>query len=158
MRPLAAIVFISTGLFFLYFGGRSAYIGIASLYWATVEGRVLSSSVKSEAGKRGGLVYSAEVNYAYAVNDKSFTSQRIRFGNINTGNPMYPTHLVDKYPASSSVTVYYSASDPSVAVLEPGIQTAAWVVLGIGALFGGVGVAAIFLPANRYERRRRRMA
>jgi hypothetical protein len=157
MRPLAAIVFISAGLFFLYFGGRTTFNGVASSYWPTVEGRMLSSTVKSEVGKKGGLVYRAEVNYAYTVNGGSFTSGRIRFGRINTGNPILPTQLVEKYPAGSSVTVYYSDSDPSVAVLEPGIQSAGLIVLGIGVLFVGVGVAAIFLPANRYERRRRRM-
>lgn len=155
MKPLAAILFISVGLFLLYHGCRAAYIGATSSYWPTVEGRVLSSKVKSEGGKNGGTVYSAEVNYSYAVNGVSFTSGRVRFGSINTGNRVFPAQLVEKYPAGSSVTVYYSASDPSMAVLEPGVQTAGLLVSGIGLLFGGVGVAAIFLPTSRYERRRR---
>lgn len=157
MKPFAAILFISVGLFLLYHGGRSAFKGVTSSYWPTVEGRVLSSRVKSEAGKNGGVVYSAEVNYSYAVNGVSSTSGRVRFGSINTGNRIYPTQLVEKYPAGSSVTVYYSTSDPSVTVLEPGIQSASVLVLGIGLLFGGVGVAAIFLPTSRHLRRRREL-
>lgn len=157
MRPFAAIVFISVGLFFLYFGVRKTYSGIASSYWPTAEGRVLSSKVISESGKKGGLVYSAEVNYAYSVHGESFTSERIRFGSINTGNRVFPAQLAEKYSAGSSVTVYYSASDPSVAVLEPGVQSASLIVCGIGLLFGSVGLAAIFLPTSRGERRRRQM-
>jgi hypothetical protein len=146
MRPFAASLFIAVGLLFLFFGGRSLYRGVASSYWPTVEGRVLSSQVKSERGKRGGLVYSAEVNYAYAVNAESFTCQRIRFGNIHTGNPVLPTQLVEKYPAGKSVTVHYCGSDPFLALLEPGIQSASLIVVGIGMLFAGVGVAAILIP------------
>lgn len=157
MRPLAAIVFISVGLFFFYFGGRSTYAGIASSYWPTVEGRVLSSSVKSEAGKKGGLVYSAEVNYAYKVNGESFSSERVRFGSISTGNRVLPKQLVEKYPAGRSVTVYYSSADPFFAVLEPGIQSASLIVVGIGVLFAGVGVAAILLPKHCYQRQRHLM-
>lgn len=158
MKPRAAIVFISVGLFLLYHGCRAAFIGAASSYWPTVEGRILSSMVKSEAGKKGGAVYSADINYAYTVKGGSFTSGRVRFGSINTGNRVFPAQLVEKYPAGSSVTVYYSASDPSVAVFEPGVQTAGLLVSGIGLIFGGVGVAAIFLPTSRYERRRRQMS
>lgn len=154
MKPIAAILFISVGLFFLYHGCRSTFQDVASSYWPTAEGRVLSSTVQSERGKSGGTVYSAAINYAYTVNGGSFTSGRVRFGSINTGNRIYPDKLVEKYPAGSSVTVYYSPSDPATAVLEPGVQTAGLLVSGIGLLFGGVGVAAIFLPTSLYERRR----
>lgn len=149
MRPFAANLFIAVGFLFLFFGGRSFYRGVASSYWPIAEGRVLSSQVKSAPGKSGGLVYSAEVNYAYAVNGESFTSQRIRFGNIHTGNPVLPTQLVEKYPEGGEVTVHYSVSDPLMAVLEPGIQSASLIVVGIGVLFASVGVAAILMPMRR---------
>ncbi len=158
MKPFAAILFISVGLFLLYHAGRSAMIGVTSAHWPTVEGRVLSSQVKAEGGKNGGTVYSANIHYAYTVNDGSFTSRRVCFGGINTGNRIFPGQLVEKYPAGSSVKVYYSASDPSMAVLEPGMQSSSLLVAGIGLLFGGVGVAAIFLPTSRYERRRRELS
>lgn len=158
MKQLAAILFISVGLFLLYHGCRSAIKGATSSYWPTVEGRVLSSSVKSEAGKNGGTVYSAEVKYAYAVNGGNFTAERVRFGSINTQNRVYPAQLVGRYPAGKSVTIYYSASDPSVAVLEPGIQSASLLVSGVGIIVGGMGVAVIFLPTSRYERRRRELS
>ncbi len=114
-----------------------------------VEGRVLSSQVKSEPGKSGGLVYSAKVSYAYAVNGESFSSERIRFGSLNTGNPAFPTQLVERYPVDAVVKVHYSTSDPSVAVLEPGIQSASLIVVGFGVLFASVGVAAILMPMRR---------
>lgn len=155
MKPISAILFISVGVFLLYHAGRSGMMGVTSAHWPTVEGRVLSSQVKSEGGKKGGTVYSADINYAYTVNSGSFTSRRVRFGSIDTGSRAYPALLVEKYPADSSVTVHYSASDPSIAVLEPGMQSSSLLVAGIGLLFGGVGVAAIFLPTSRYERRRR---
>ncbi len=117
----------------------------------------MSSSVKSEAGKKGGLVYTAEVNYAYKVNGESFSSERIRFGSIRTGNPVLPTQLVEKYPVDSPVTVHYSASDPFFAVLEPGVQSASLIVVGIGVLFAGVGVAAILMPKRCYQRQRHLM-
>jgi hypothetical protein len=158
MKPIAAILFISVGAFLLYHAGRSAMKGVTSAHWPTIEGRVLSSQVKSEGGKNGGTVYSADIHYAYTVNGGSFTSRRVRFGGINTGNRIYPAQFVEKYPAGSSVKVYYSASDPSMAVLEPGMQSSSLLVAGIGLLFGGVGVAAIFLPTSRYERRRRQMS
>jgi hypothetical protein len=154
MRPLAAIIFISVGLFFLYLGGRTTYRGIASSYWPTAEARIVSSTVKSEVGKKGGLIYNAQVNYAYTVNGESLTSGRVRFGSITTGNPIRPTLIVEKYPVGSSVTVHYSASDPFFAVLEPGIQSASLIVVGIGVLFAGVGVAAILMPKRCYQRQR----
>lgn len=155
MRPLASILFLTVGIVFLYFGGRSACIGIASTFWPTVEGQILSSSVKAEAGKKGGKVFSAAVNYAYVVNGRSFTCDRVRFGSINTASAVFPNQVVERYPAGSSVTVYYSSSNPSSAVLEPGFQSASGIVLGIGIIFGSVGVAAIFLPTSRHEQRRR---
>lgn len=155
MKPIASILFLTVGIVLLYFGGRSAYVGIASTYWPTVEGRILSSSVKSEAGKNGGKVFSAAVTFAYTVNSQNFTSDRVRFGSINTASKVFPNQVVERYPAGSSVKVYYSSSNPSSAVLEPGFQSASAIVLVIGVIFGGVGVAAIFVPTSRYERRRR---
>jgi hypothetical protein len=56
-----------------------------------------------------------------------------------------------------SVTVYYSSADPFFAVLEPGIQSASLIVVGIGVLFTGAGVAAILMPKRCYQRQRHLM-
>lgn len=161
---LIAGVFILFGGLFLYGGMRNLLIGNASKTWPTVSGKVISSTVESEHRNRSGInkkkrkdvtTYHAAVLYEYTVNGTTRSSNDIAFGGYSSSDdPAHARVIADKYPPGSQVTVYYSPSHPSMAVLEPGIREHSLFPLVFGAFFSGMGIIAfIFLPSSIQRRR-----
>lgn len=138
---IMSIPFILVGAWIMSYGVKGLWNAGTSKGWPTVPGKVISSKVAA-VGQKGGTVYSPDVRYSYTVDGTPHTSNHIRIGGVNTGNPSPARHVVDRYPVGREVTVYYSPKKPTFAVLEPGIHAATWPITLIGFLFFGVGVFA----------------
>ena len=87
-----------------------------SAAWPQVKGNVLASSVV-ESHSQSGTSYRAEVKYEYAVDGVHYTSDRIKFGWQKTRKRATKA-TAERYPAGSSVRVYYNPRKPSSSVLE----------------------------------------
>lgn len=144
---LFSSVFILVGGVILFIGVKSLFAANASRSWPTVEGKVISSSVDSQRSDKGGTTYHAEVLYEYKVGGQTQSAHDVAFGAYGSSNPSHARNIVNKYPAGSDITVHYSPSNPSDAVLETGITGQAFFLPGFGAVFFSAGLAMfVFMP------------
>ncbi len=138
---LLGVGFLSAGL---YLRWRSA----VSRHWPTVPGTIVRARAREQVDTRegGGVItrYYPEVEYAYTVAGHTYRSTRIRFGglpfSLTPDRDEVITWLKEHYPEGKNVTVHYNPRRPQEAVLEPGVATAAYLLIGIGviSLVGGV--------------------
>ena len=68
------------------------------------------------------LLYHAEVLYEHVVDGQLQSSHDISFGDYVSSEPLHAKGVVNKHPAGTVVTVHYSPSNPTKAVLETGIN------------------------------------
>ena len=133
-----SIPVIAFGAALLAFVLVQGWRGVASRRWSTTKGRVLESKVRTVSFKH--IRYMPEVKYEYWVDETRYQGRRIGFA-----QPTYPLEdeawqVADRYPVEAEVTVRYSPSDPSEAVLEAGPRS--WFML-CGATLLGVVLLAI---------------
>ena len=96
--------------------------------WPSVNGTVLSARLVSH----GSIRYRAdfpEISYSYEVGGKVYKSKHIAAGGEMGG--VGAQSVLDRYPVSSQVTVYYDPKNPKDAVLEKKsvVQSWLWVIL-----------------------------
>ena len=96
--------------------------------WPVTNGTIISSDVA------GVMKYYPFVSYTYTVDSVVYTSDRISNMNFNTKNRSVVEEVLKKYPLGSEIKVYYSNADPSLALLEPGINTGNILLLGFGII------------------------
>ena len=102
-----------------------------------MHGEIISSSVKKP--------YAAHVLYAFSVDGKSFTANRVSYKDYSSNRLSDSYHVGNRYPEGEDVRVYYMPDNPRVCVLEPGIKQGAYFMPGTGLLFLVVGsLMAIF--------------
>ncbi len=151
---LFSSVFILLGAAVLNSGVKTLLTANASKNWQTVEGKVISSTVDSKRGTKGGTTYHAEVLYEFTVNGQKQSSNDIAFGSFSSSDPSHARSIVNRYPAGSQVTVHHSPSDPAKAVLEVGISGQTYFVPAFGAFFFCAGLAFfLFAPAALQRQR-----
>jgi hypothetical protein len=144
---LEAVLF---GGIFLAIGGGISFWGWnilqnakASSSWPTAQGNVISSDVSYSSNADGGESYSPEVIYQYTVNDQHYESHTIKFGENSYSSRRKAEGIASSYPVGKEVTVYYDPQNPERSVLEPGVSGGSYIVLGIGVLFGLIGLVAV---------------
>jgi hypothetical protein len=141
---LALSILVGLGIF--VFGGYLLIKSMQSNSWPSTDGIVKSAKMKTEQGDES-ITYTAEITYEYTVNRKPFTGDKIRMVKVGNSNQSYANQDLQKYPAGTKVTVFYSPGDPADCVLEPGVHPSSWFLPGIGGafvLFPLIGVAATF--------------
>ena len=102
--------------------------------WPTVEGKVLKSEV-AEDTSRGQPVYSADVEYDYAVRGTAYHGAIVRVGNMTTKSRKDAEEIVARFPAGKPVTVHYDQADPSACCLIPGTHWTHYLVVVTPVLF-----------------------
>jgi len=91
--------------------------------WPSIEGRVITSEVVSrrslDSSGTHTTIYEPSIRYAFNLNGQRFESKTISFGGIaGTSAPDFAESVVAKYPAGSSVEVFYNSAKPTESVLE----------------------------------------
>ena len=102
--------------------------------WPVTTGTVTSSELK------GGTKYYPSVTYTYTVDSVVYNSNSISNINFSTKNRSVVEEFLKKYSLGSEIKVFYNDSEPSDALLEPGINTGNIVLLAFG-----IGLLAIFI-------------
>ena len=92
--------------------------------------------------------------YEYNVSGQTQSSNDIAFGDYGSSDPSHARSIVNKYPAGSDVTVHFSPSDPSKAVLETGISGQSFFLPGFGAVFFSAGLARFLFMPRAIQRQR----
>ncbi len=111
--------------------------------WESTGGTVLTS-YKTARRENFQKFEDAEITYEYEVNGKTYRSSVIKAsgdmsGDTNKKGASDVDKLIEKYPAGSSVTVYYNPSMPKMACLEQGGGEAMFICLVFGPLAVLVG-------------------
>lgn len=165
--------FLLGGLCLLGCGLQLAWHGWQSAGWPTVTGTIINSSVMARTsstttrnvGKenrvaserettRIGTVFYPEISYRYEVSGRRFEGTRLTIAEgIDSSNRADAEAIVARYAVGSTVTVFYSPHDNTLAVLQSGVSegTKALVVLGLAwsLVFGGLLAFAL----SRHGRR-----
>ena len=106
--------------------------------------------------KRDGK-HTFNVVYKYVVKGNIYHSDKVNFGSTRYNEKVKAQDIVDKYPKGSKVTVYYLASDPYWAVLEPDVNDNASFLLMviIVILLTGMVILFTFFKVKEDERQGR---
>jgi hypothetical protein len=115
--------------------------GVASTTWPTTQGTITASDVVPYR-TQGARQFMAKVAYGYAVNGKSYTSDRIRFG-AHAGAKEKAEADAAKYTVGTVVPVHYAPAQPQTSTLELGASG----VSVVGVVLAGVGAAALAVVA-----------
>lgn len=141
--------FIIIGVLIVRFGWLELQQAKESMAWPEVKGQIQNSTVEFRPGKKGGGTYHPEVLYTYTVDTRTYRGNTVAFGDYGSGNPSHAQSIVDRYPKGKAVAVRYLMNDPTVCVLEPGVQGQTWFLPGFGLIFLFAGMLMLFfLPRS----------
>ena len=111
-----------------------------ALSWPTAQGKVLESRLREDQDSEG-KTWAVYIQYEYWANGDTWCSDvwRLEAGSSSFTGAM--EKVIARYPAGSSVTVYYNPDAPNDAMLEPG-KMGWWLFFG-GICFAAGGIAAL---------------
>ncbi len=105
--------------------------------WPVTTGTVTSSEVK------GGTKYYPSVTYTYNVDSVVYNSNIISYINFSTKNRSVVEEFLKKYSLDSEIKVFYNDSEPSDAILVPGINTGYIVLLAFGIVLLAIFIFSV---------------
>lgn len=112
--------------------------------WTFTIGKIIGSDViKEDILNDGEVTFKPKILYAYRLNDKEYTSDRITIFFKYSSNTSYAKRLIKKYPKDSQVKIYYDPYKPEHSILEPGIPNEVGILLFIGLIFISISVILI---------------
>jgi len=143
-------VFAAGGFIILVSAFKSLGRARAVLSWPSVEGKLVSASVKTRSGHMSagstssGRSYEAVASYSYAVGGKSYKGQRIGLGEYRSTGKRKVQAKVEELAAAPRLSVRYRPDKPEESVLEAKAYGFGLALL-LGLFCLGVGALAIFL-------------
>jgi hypothetical protein len=149
---LFSVIFVAIGVAMLIPGGIRLWHGRESQNWPVAPGTVIYGSLdRSDSARRDSdgdiersTTYGARLIYSYEVGGKKYFSNNRRFGALAGADRDWAEEIMERYTVGAPVQVWYSPSDPQLAVTEPGINEEAWYLPGAGLAFLLFGLAAYF--------------
>ena len=133
-KDIPGLVMIAIiGFALTFFGFSKIKIAVEAKRWPITNGTVTSSNVA------GAIKYYPSLTYTYMVDSIVYSSNSISNINFSTKNRGTVEELLKKYPLGSEIKVYYNSSEPSKALLEPGIKTGNIFLLVFGIILLGTG-------------------
>jgi hypothetical protein len=138
---IVTLVCLIAGVIVTFFVGLPMYRKAqASQSWPTADGKIEMSRVNSSLEK-GKWKYSSSVGYTYELKGQTHTSNYVwASGGYSSSSKSPHQAVVDKYPVGKTVKVYYDPKKPEFAILEPGVTTTNYIVIGAGIVFLLAGV------------------
>lgn len=136
--------------FFLALGGGFTWLGfvrpamkiVAARQWVETPCRIVSSSVSSHEGSKGGTTFRVEISYMFHVDGHEYQSSRYGFSDMTSSGRERKAAIVNRYPPGSAAVCYVNPRDPNDAVLERWFTTDFWFVL-IPLVFVLIGLGGL---------------
>jgi hypothetical protein len=149
---ITAPVLIAAAL--LWIGATQITRSVLAMNWPTTEGQVTGSTIVKRLNDDSkpspvAATHYPEVEYTYSVNNHKYVSRRITFGDAFKLNP---EKVVRRYPAGRRITVFYKPDNPSISVLEPGLQVESIEKLLLGLLIGTAIMFAFKKTGLRFKK------
>ena len=111
------------GILIAALGAWLVFAGVSSRSWGKIRGSITESSITGSGGSSSRTAHwDPKVTYCYTVDGCEFTGSRIAFGQPSYGKWLKAYKVITRYPVGSQTDVYAYPSNPSVCVLEPGVQ------------------------------------
>ncbi|HEX8364194.1 MAG TPA: DUF3592 domain-containing protein [Allosphingosinicella sp.] len=111
--------------------------------WAIAPATILATDVR--VTRRAGTAYWVPlVHYRFAVGDRQYEGERLRFGFIGTQTRAAAQRMVAAYAPGSTKMLRYDPRDPRESVLEPDHVTSNLLICAIGgAVLAAIGLAIV---------------
>ncbi len=125
------------GLLALIFGGIGVGISVPSFRargWPTAPGTVLSSSIHTTRGSKGGTSYACRVLYEFQVDGIRHEGRKLDALEVHSSGSGAQEDLMTYAPGKPCV-VHYNPEDPSESCLRPGPGVLQIIFLTIGLVF-----------------------
>ena len=148
MASYAAVGILVFGYFFAAPLATDTWNAYQSTSWPKTSGRVTHSEVQH--GRRGGLY--AAISYSYVVQGNVYQSNRMQFFR-SAQDESGVRELAAQYPVGRTLPVFFKPSQPSEAVLIPGLaSTKPLLMLAFGTLAVALATALLLRPMIRVRR------
>jgi len=143
-------IFVSVaGTVVLFFGVRAERgrrrLERGSRQWPSTTGRVVQSGT-TQVDNGESMSYRARVRYEYAVGNQRYVGDRISLRGAESIFSKVIQSIVERYPVSASVKVFYDPQQPNMAVLEH-TPSSKWGLLP-SAMTGGILLISGVLPLS----------
>lgn len=155
-RAVAAVFAFAGIVAVVVLGVPMIAMGVVSSNWDTTTGIIEVSQIHAESqasrnrkgpGPSRYWIYTPQVVYRYEIDGRSYTSDRIAAGVVAAHTEVGPVKkFLAKYPVGNEVTVHYDQSNPTLALLEPGVSWRTLVIplFGIALLIAAAGAIYFF--------------
>lgn len=144
MRITLPLVLLLAGILLTTLAFRVDRDARASRDWPSTSGTIESAAVamRSEGNER--KQFAARIRYAYAVDGRSFSGERVSFESGPSANRGLAEAIVARYAPGSNVRVFYDPLQPERAVLEPGgSPVVPWLLGAGGVVLAAAGVLGL---------------
>ena len=154
---LAWFIMVFLGVGMMAPGLQNLWRAYVSPSWPTTRGVIVfadrdtgtAATQDSEGDALRSTTHGAPLAYEYEVNGNKHFSNVRRFGQFGASSGKWADHILKRYPTGGDVPVWYCATDPDLAVLEPGVGQEAYYLPGGGAAFVLFGLLAGVLSLKR---------
>lgn len=85
-----------------------------------VPGTVVSSSVRTSRGSKGGVTYRPAISFTYSYENRTYGNDRVGILNYGSGDSRRAYDLVDRFPEGASVEVLVNPARPDKGFLDTG--------------------------------------
>ena len=106
-----------TGVFAYFAVGSLVRHHYAALRFASTEGVILSSKVKTSSDGDGST-YAPKIKYRYTVAGQEYVGEQYDYVGGSSSDGSYARRAVSENPPGKAVTVYYNPGNPSEAILH----------------------------------------
>lgn len=133
------------GLYIVVPSGFSTVLGIRSLSWGTVRGRIIEKGVTQdtslEVGGIGGDTagWVPRIRYHYVIDGREYDGNQIAFNQFNFSTEESASKYVERFGSGTECEVYFNQSNPALSVLRRGAtpMTLFLLVLGVALMATG---------------------
>ncbi len=150
------LVFAIVGCGVIGGGSYNMYQGTASEYWQKAGGRITESWGLYQNANLQGEMTGIHLAYTYTVAGKDYTGNRISF-HISMSETLR-RQILENCPEGQQIAVFYSAKDPTKAVLIPGSNTSDLALPMIGLVFLVAGIGTMIWAGRQDPKARRELA
>lgn len=140
---MQAVVFLGFGLVFLGKGLLLLWRGWATKEWPQTTGRVVYSGIENRLSSDDNgykTVYRARIRYTYDVKGEPFSSEGVRYKDVETSLRAKIDQILREYPVGSEVEVFFNPGAPQESVLEPGVAAFDYIFLVVGFVITAIGL------------------
>jgi len=125
------VVLIAFGVLLGGVGYFRYTVGKESGSWPVVRGKVTYARVQTRRSNKR-TEYTASVRYSYRVDGKLHIGERVSVSDLIHKTRSRANAAIRPYPVGSEVDVYYNPAKPEQSLLETGLPTNVYLLLGSG--------------------------